>query len=42
MDEIKREVGRRGVELVILPISEAIMELEVHPDQVNAILRVAC
>ena len=42
MDEVKREARRRRIELVILPTSEAIAELEVHPDQTNAVLHVTC
>jgi hypothetical protein len=42
MDEVRREAQRRGVELVILPTSEAIAELEAHPDRANAILHVTC
>jgi hypothetical protein len=42
MDEVKREAKRRGVELVILPTSEAIAELKKHPDRANAVLHVTC
>jgi hypothetical protein len=42
MDEVKREAKRRGIELVILPTSNAIAELETHPDQANAILHATC
>jgi hypothetical protein len=42
MDEVKREARRRRVELVILPTSEAIAELEAHRDKANAVLHVTC
>jgi hypothetical protein len=42
MDEVKREAKRRRIKLVVLPTSEAIAELEAHPDQANAILHVTC
>jgi hypothetical protein len=42
MDEVKREARRRRIKLVILPTSEAIAELEAHPDQANAVLHVTC
>ncbi|MEZ5446485.1 MAG: MTH938/NDUFAF3 family protein [Gammaproteobacteria bacterium] len=42
MDEVRREAQRRGVELVVLPTSEAILEIETHPDRANAILHVTC
>jgi hypothetical protein len=42
MDEVKREAKRRRIKLAILPTSEAIAELEAHPDQANAILHVTC
>jgi hypothetical protein len=32
----------RRIKLVVLPTSEAIAELEAHPDQANAILHVTC
>jgi hypothetical protein len=42
MEEVKREAQRRGVELVILPTPEAIVELEARPGHANAILHVTC
>jgi hypothetical protein len=42
MDEVKREARRRRIKLVILPTSEAIAELEAHPDRANAVLHVTC
>lgn len=42
MDEVKSEAKRRGVELVILPTSEAIAELKKHPGRANAVLHVTC
>jgi len=42
MDEVKHEARRRQIELVILPTAEAIVELNKHPDEVNAILHVTC
>jgi hypothetical protein len=42
MDEVKREAKRRGIKLVILPTSEAILELKEHPDRANAVLHVTC
>ena len=42
VDEVKREAKRRGIKLLILPTSEAITELEEHPDRANAVLHVTC
>jgi len=42
MDEVKREAMRRHVELVILPTSQAIAELQAHPEHANAVLHVTC
>lgn len=41
MEAVKEEALRRDVELVILPTTEAIRELERHPKS-NAILHVTC
>ena len=42
MEEVKQEAERRHVKLVILPTAEAIVELERHPDEANAVLHVTC
>jgi hypothetical protein len=42
MDEVKREAKRRGIELVILPTTEAIDLLKKEPADTNAILHVTC
>jgi hypothetical protein len=42
MDEVKREAGRRNVELVLLPTAQAIDLLEQDPDKTNAILHLTC
>ena len=42
VDEVADEAERRGVELVVLPTSEAIEELERSPDDTNAILHLTC
>ncbi len=42
MEDVAEEATRRGVELVILPTSQAIEELERAPDDTNAILHVTC
>ncbi|MGH2642004.1 MAG: hypothetical protein ACRDGO_09940 [Actinomycetota bacterium] len=42
LDEVAEEAARRGVDLVVLPTSEAILELERAPDGTNAILHVTC
>ncbi len=42
MDEVKREAGRRKVELVVLPTAEAIEVLKREPEATNAILHVTC
>jgi len=42
MKEVRREAERRGVELLILPTAEAIVELQKHPKQTNAILHLTC
>ena len=42
MDEVKQEAGRREVELVTLPTSEAIRALRAEPRDTNAILHVTC
>lgn len=40
--EVVEEATRRGIELVVLPTSEAIVELERAPDGTDAILHVTC
>ena len=42
VDDVTEEATRRGVELVILPTSQAIEELNRSPDDTNAILHVTC
>jgi len=42
MDEVRREAKRCGLELVILPTSEAIADLKKHPDRANAVLHITC
>jgi hypothetical protein len=42
VDEVAEEAARRGVEVVVLPTSEAIVELERAPHGTNAILHVTC
>ena len=42
MKEVKREAKRRGVQLIVLPTSEAIQALRKKPDNTNAILHVTC
>ena len=42
MDEVRTEARRRGVELVVVPTTEAIEELQRHPSKSNAILHLTC
>ena len=42
VDEVTEEAERRGVELVVMPTSEAIEELERSSDDTNAILHLTC
>jgi hypothetical protein len=42
VEDVAEEAERRGVELLVLPTSEAIEELERSPDATNAILHVTC
>jgi hypothetical protein len=42
VDEIAEEAARRGVQLIVLPTSEAIEELERAQTDTNAILHVTC
>jgi len=42
VDGLAAEASRRGVELLVLPTSEAIEELERAPTDTNAILHVTC
>ena len=42
VDEVIQEADRRGVELLVLPTSEAIQELERSPDDTNAVLHLTC
>ena len=42
MDEVGREAGARGIELLVLPTVEAINELQENSEDTNAILHVTC
>ncbi len=42
MDEVRKEAVRRGVELVVLPTSEAIRVLDGDEGETNAILHLTC
>jgi len=42
MDEVRREAGRRKVELIILPTKEAMDLLNQRNENTNAILHVTC
>jgi hypothetical protein len=42
MEGVKREAGRRKIELMILPTKEAIKKLTQEPDGTNAVLHVTC
>jgi len=42
MDEVGKEAKRRNVELLVVPTTGAIQELEKHPKHTNAILHLTC
>jgi hypothetical protein len=42
MDEVEREAGARGIELLVLPTVEAINALQENSEDTNAILHVTC
>ena len=42
MDDVKSEARRRKIALLVLPTSDAIVELKKHPHETNAILHVTC
>jgi len=42
MDEVEREAGARGIDLLVLPTEEAIKALRKNPEDTNAILHVTC
>lgn len=42
VDDLAEEATRRGIQLLVLPTSEAIEELERAPADTNAILHVTC
>ena len=42
MQEVREEAGRRGVELLALPTTDAIRELRKRPGRTNAVLHVTC
>jgi hypothetical protein len=42
MEGVRREAGRRKIELIILPTKEAIQKLTQEPDGSNAVLHVTC
>ena len=42
MEEVKHEAKLRKVELLVLPTTQAIKELERDPEKTNAILHLTC
>jgi hypothetical protein len=42
MKEVKREAGRRKIDLLIIPTAEAIEAINRDPEETNAILHVTC
>jgi len=42
MEEVRQEARLRQVEILVLPTTEAIKELERHPEKTNAILHLTC
>jgi hypothetical protein len=42
MDDVTEEAERRGVQLVVLPTSQAVEELEQAGEDTNAIIHVTC
>ncbi|MBV8553756.1 MAG: hypothetical protein JOY54_20850 [Acidobacteriaceae bacterium] len=42
MTDVKKEAKRRGVQLLVMPTSEAIRTLSEEPDETNAILHLTC
>lgn len=42
VDDVAEEATRRGVELLVLPTSQALEEIERAPNDTNAILHVTC
>lgn len=42
MKEVEREAARRGVELLVVPTTQAIEKLRQESDDTNAILHVTC
>jgi hypothetical protein len=42
MDDVKREAGKRGVKLIVLPTAEAIEVLQKGLRKTNAVLHVTC
>src|SRR5215475_12906261 len=42
MDEVEREAGARGIDLLVLPTVEAIKTLQENSEDTNAILHVTC
>jgi hypothetical protein len=42
MDAVKDEARRRKVKLLVLPTAQAIVELQEHPADTNAILHLTC
>ena len=42
MDEVERQAGARGIDLLVLPTVEAIKTLQENSEDTNAILHVTC
>jgi hypothetical protein len=42
MDEVREEAARRGVDLVVVPTTRAIEELQQNASETNAILHLTC
>jgi hypothetical protein len=42
VEEVQREAEHRKVELVVLPTSQAVDEVNKNPEATNAILHVTC
>ena len=42
MEEVRSEASKRGVELVVVPIEQAIDLLNRHPEDTNAVLHITC
>ena len=42
MEAVKDEAARRKVKLLVLPTAQAIVALQEHPEDTNAILHLTC